>query len=106
MPPLCQISEATLLPGVRAVVIENDLLAATLLLDQGADIYALVYKPRNMDVLWKSVGGLKPGGRDVPAGEASTEPGSSRIRRLAVLFRTAAPQQLQGITPAFTAKRQ
>jgi len=73
MPPICQISETLLPPGVRAVVIENDRLAATVLLDQGADIYALVYKPRGVDVLWKSANGLRAGERGVPPGEASTD---------------------------------
>jgi hypothetical protein len=48
---------------VRALRIENDLLAATVLVDKGADIYELIYKPRDTDVLWKSPWGLRrPGG--------------------------------------------
>ena len=31
--------------AIRALVLQNDLLSATVLLDQGADIHALVYKP-------------------------------------------------------------
>jgi len=34
----CTVSEVTLAHGVRAVQIENDLLAATVLIDKGADI--------------------------------------------------------------------
>ncbi|MCC7357926.1 MAG: DUF4432 family protein [Anaerolineales bacterium] len=70
MSPACQIRELTLPPGNRAVVLENDLLAATILPEQGADIYALVYKPRGVDVLWKS-GRLQAGRRAVPPGEPS-----------------------------------
>ena len=54
----CQVSEQTLGKTVRALKIENDLLSTTVLLDKGADIYDLIYKPKNMDVLWKSPWGL------------------------------------------------
>lgn len=63
----CTVSEVTLAHGVRAVQIENDLLAATVLIDKGADIYQLTYKPRAVDVLWKSPWGLKPPGRGAPS---------------------------------------
>ncbi|MEA2596302.1 MAG: hypothetical protein QOF01_2771 [Thermomicrobiales bacterium] len=57
------ITELTLARGVRAVRLENDLLAATVLVDKGADIYELIYKPKGIDVLWKSPWGLRrPGG--------------------------------------------
>jgi hypothetical protein len=39
--------------STRAIVLENDLVSATVLVDQGADIHTLVYKPRGVDVLWK-----------------------------------------------------
>lgn len=103
MTPLCQISEITLPPGVRAVVIENDRLAATVLLDQGADIYALVYKPRGVDVLWKSAEGLKAGARAVPPGEASFE---AWLRSYAGGWQTIFPNggsanDYQGVTHSF-----
>ena len=59
----CKVSEIVLGRSMRALEIENELLAATILLDKGADIYRLVYKPRNMDVLWKAPWGLKEIGR-------------------------------------------
>ena len=55
----CSIQECRLDRGVRALRIENDLLAATVLLDKGADIYQLIYKPRELDVLWKTPWGLR-----------------------------------------------
>lgn len=59
----CLATEVTLQRGVRAVVLENDLLAATVLVDKGADVYELIYKPKGTDVLWKSPWGLRrPGG--------------------------------------------
>jgi hypothetical protein len=54
--------EVMLARGNRAVLIENDLLVATVLVDKGADIYQLIYKPKQTDVLWKSPWGLcRPG---------------------------------------------
>src|SRR5262245_34502593 len=55
----CSIQEQRLDHDVRALRIENDLLAATVLLDKGADIYQLIYKPRDLDVLWKTPWGLR-----------------------------------------------
>jgi hypothetical protein len=62
----CTIREVTLARSVRALRIENDLLAATILIDKGADIYELIYKPLGLDVMWKSPWGLKALGRGVP----------------------------------------
>ncbi len=62
----CRFSEHTIERGYRAVTLENELLSITVLPDKGADIYRFVYKPRNVDVLWKSPWGLKPAGTGVP----------------------------------------
>ena len=58
----CQATEITLGRSMRALHIENDLLAGTILLDKGADIYRLVYKPMDLDVLWKAPWGMKESG--------------------------------------------
>lgn len=60
---VCSVREQTLGRSMRALRIENDLLVATILIDKGADIYQLIYKPRQIDVLWKSPWGLKEQGR-------------------------------------------
>jgi galactose mutarotase-like enzyme len=59
---MCRVSETTLARGIRAVVLENDLLAVSVLPDKGADIYQLIDKSRDLDVLWKSPWGLRPTG--------------------------------------------
>ncbi len=48
---------------LRALEIENDIISATVLLDKGADIYRLIYKPRSTDVMWKSPWGMKEAAR-------------------------------------------
>jgi hypothetical protein len=44
--------------GIETVSLENELVRATILVNKGADIYELVWKPLMMDVLWKSPWGL------------------------------------------------
>ena len=55
----CKASAVVLGRTMRALEIENDLLSATILLDKGADIYRLVYKAKDIDVLWKAPWGMK-----------------------------------------------
>jgi galactose mutarotase-like enzyme len=57
---------------LRPLLLQNDLLAATILLDKGADIYELTYKPKATDVLWKTPWGLKRSGPGVPSTADST----------------------------------
>src|SRR5262249_24436676 len=59
------ISEHIIERGYKAVTLENEMLSVAVLPDKGADIYSLVYKTRNMDVLWKSPWGLKLQGTGV-----------------------------------------
>jgi hypothetical protein len=53
---------------------ENELLSATLLLDQGADIHELIYKPRGVDVLFKPpYPAREPGIGPTPPGDSVTQ---------------------------------
>jgi len=49
----CECRELTL-NGRRALRLENDLIAVTVLPHKGADIYSFISKPHGLDVLWKS----------------------------------------------------
>ena len=59
----CKATEIVLGKTMTALEIENDILSTTILLDKGADIYQLAYKPKDVDVLWKSPWGMKEPGR-------------------------------------------
>lgn len=59
----CLARELTLGRTLRALEIENDLVSITVLLDKGADIYRLIYKPKRMDVMWKAPWGMKEAAR-------------------------------------------
>ena len=55
----CKATEIVLGKTLTALEIENDLLSTTVIVDKGADIYRLAYKPKDLDVLWKSPWGIK-----------------------------------------------
>ena len=55
----CKATEIVLGKTLAALEIENDVLATTVVLGKGADIYRLAYKPKGVDVLWKSPWGIK-----------------------------------------------
>ncbi|HEY8475617.1 MAG TPA: aldose 1-epimerase [Chloroflexota bacterium] len=55
----CRVEERVLRRWTRAVVMENDLVRIQVLVDKGADIYELRYKPSDLDVLWKAPWGAK-----------------------------------------------
>ena len=63
----CSTLEITLGKGFRAVQLESDQVMATVLIDKGADIFELVYRPRQMDVLWKTPWGINERGRGAPS---------------------------------------
>jgi hypothetical protein len=54
--------------GIRVALLENELLKVSVLIGKGADLYEMVYKPMDMDVLLKTPGGLEAfRGRDLSA---------------------------------------
>ncbi len=59
----CRARELTLGRTLRALSLENDLISITVVLDKGADIYRLIYKPKRMDVMWKAPWGMKEAAR-------------------------------------------
>lgn len=59
----CRVTEITLGKSLGAIEIENDLLSTTVIVDKGADIYRLVHRASDVDVLWKSPWGIKESAR-------------------------------------------
>ena len=54
----CRITEM-ILAGHRAVTLENEKLRVTFLADKGTDVYEFLYKPRDVDFMWRSWVGLR-----------------------------------------------
>jgi hypothetical protein len=68
----CRLSNITL-AGWQALVLENDLLWAVVLLDKGADLCQLVYKPSGTEVLYQAPWGLQPPGAAPREGSEGNE---------------------------------
>ena len=68
----CAVRETTLPQGLPALILENEMISATVLPGKGADISALVSKPDDIDVLWKSPWGLRPPGGVHSAADSAT----------------------------------
>lgn len=69
---MIEASEITLERNNRAVKLENDKVAITLLPDKGADFYQWIHKGTGVDVLWKSPWGLRRPGAGIPSSFEST----------------------------------
>lgn len=50
----CRITKDVVIKGNQVVIMENQLLRITVLADQGADIIELLYKPKDIDFMWRS----------------------------------------------------
>ncbi|HEY6332824.1 MAG TPA: DUF4432 family protein, partial [Blastocatellia bacterium] len=50
----------------RCVSLENEKLRVSIVADKGADIYEFLYKPRDVDFLWRSWVGLRPWSHHLP----------------------------------------
>jgi len=55
----CRISDDWTYRGLRVLVMENDLLRVSILLDKGSDIFEFLYKPLDLDFLWVTPGGVR-----------------------------------------------
>lgn len=50
----CRITTGIKLKGNEVIVMENQLLRITILVDRGCDIIELLYKPKDIDFMWRS----------------------------------------------------
>lgn len=62
----CRITEF-ILQGHRAVALENEKLRVTILADKGTDIYEFLYKPRDVDFMWRTWAGLRERSHFLPS---------------------------------------
>lgn len=61
----CRILEYTH-RGYKFIAMENELLRVSIFVDKGADIYELIYKPKDIDFMWKSPIGIREAGKYIP----------------------------------------
>ena len=50
----CRLTTEGTLKGLRTIVLENQKLRITVLLDKGTDIFEFLYKPLDIDFMWRS----------------------------------------------------
>lgn len=55
----CRLTTDLTFRGMRTVVLENQLLRITVLIDKGTDIIEFLYKPRDLDLMWRSPLGVR-----------------------------------------------
>lgn len=55
----CRIEPYGTYKGMRTLVLQNELIRMSILLDKGSDIYELLYKPKDTDFMWRSPLGLR-----------------------------------------------
>ena len=63
----CRISDAWTFKGMRTIILENELLRVTVLVDKGSDIVEFRYKPRDLDFLYFAPGGIRNPARTIPS---------------------------------------
>ncbi len=61
----CRVFEYTH-RGYKFITLENSLLKVTVFADKGADIYEIIYKPMDLDFLWKSPNQIREAGKYAP----------------------------------------
>jgi galactose mutarotase-like enzyme len=62
----CRITEF-IYEGYRMVALENEKLRVTIIADKGTDVYEFLYKPRDVDFLWRTWTGLRERSHFVPS---------------------------------------
>jgi hypothetical protein len=67
----CRISDAWTFKGMQTIILENELLRVTVLVDKGTDIVEFRYKPRDLDFLYFAPGGIRNPARATPPAASS-----------------------------------
>jgi len=67
----CRLTANATLEGLRIVVLENEKLRITVLVDKGTDIIEFLYKPKDIDFMWRSPMGLRNPATMVPSSDTS-----------------------------------
>ena len=63
----CRISDDWTFKGMRTLILENELLRVTILVDRGSDIIEFRYKPFDLDFLYLAPSGVRNPARETPS---------------------------------------
>jgi len=64
----CRVQDQVTWHGYRALILQNETLQLVVLVDKGAEIVQCLYKPLDVDVLWRAPNPLREPGHFAPAG--------------------------------------
>jgi hypothetical protein len=64
----CRVNDQVSLHGFHALILQNELLQIVVLMDKGAEIISFLYKPLDMDFLWRTPNPLRSPATFVPVG--------------------------------------
>jgi hypothetical protein len=70
----CRVNDRVTWHGERAVLLQNELLQIVILLDKGAEILQFLYKPLDVDFIWRAPNALRNRARFTPAGGSASTP--------------------------------
>lgn len=56
----CRVNDQIIWQGYRAVLLQNQSIQIVVLIDKGTEIIQFLYKPLDIDFLWRSPNGLRP----------------------------------------------
>ena len=63
----CRLNDELTYRGLRVLVMENELIRVSILLDQGTDIYEFLHKPSDTDFMWRNPNGVRKPGAFAPS---------------------------------------
>lgn len=70
----CRLNDQITWNGFRALLIQNELLQIVVLIDKGSEIIQFLYKPMDLDFLWRAPNSLRDPSRFVPTGGSPADP--------------------------------
>ena len=69
----CRLTEMTY-RGLKSLVMENELLRVTILVDKGTDVFEFLHKPTDTDFMWRSPLGVRATRNFVPSNPRADGP--------------------------------
>lgn len=64
----CRVNDQLKWHGFQAILLQNELLQIVILVDKGAEIIQFLYKPKDIDFLWRAANPLRDSSHFVPTG--------------------------------------
>ena len=63
----CRIDDNYIYRGMRTLVMENEIVRISILLDKGTDIFEFLHKPTDTDFMWQSPWGMRDARQHIPS---------------------------------------